>query len=306
MNARGVLVSGATGFIGGHFVRRCVARGITAWAWSRDAARATRLLGAQARVVSRLQDIPEDAPVQAIVNLAGAPVIGPPWTDKRRRVLIDSRVSTTEALLAWCEARGSRPRVLVSASAIGFYGPADDRWLDESTAPQPRSFQSQLCLAREAATEDAKRLGIRAVNLRIGLVLGADGGILPRLALPARLGMAAVLGDGRQWMSWIHVDDLMRVIDLAIDSEDLQGAVNAVAPAPVRQRDFQLALTRLLGRPLWLRVPAGLLQAGLGEMSELLLRSQRVAPRLLTARGFEFGYPTLEAALDSILTRERS
>jgi len=306
VNTRGVLVTGATGFIGGHVVRRRVTQGITVWAWSRDVARARRLLGSQARLVGRLEDIPADAPVQAIVNLAGAPVIGPPWTEKRRRVLIESRVKTTEALLAWCRARSSRPRVLISASAIGFYGPSDDRWLDESTPPQPQTFQSQLCLARELATEPARELGIRIVNLRIGVVLGADGGILPRLALPARLGMAAVLGDGRQWMSWIHVDDLLRVIDHAIASEDLEGAVNAVAPVPVRQRDFQLAITRQLGRPLWLRVPAGLMRAGLGEMSELLLRSQRVAPRLLTARGFEFGYPTLEAALESILKRGRS
>ena len=135
------------------------------------------------------------------------------------------------------------------------------------------------------------------MNLRIGLVLGRDGGIYTRFALAAKLGGAAVLGDGTQWMSWIHIDDLVRIVECALDDETMRGAVNAVAPEPVRQRDFQRALTRALHRPLWLRVPAGFLRFGLGEMADLLIRSQRVAPRRLLEEGFDFRYKTLGDAL---------
>jgi len=306
MRPRGVLITGASGFIGGHVARDCTARDIGVFGLTRDAARAGRRLGAAARLVERPGDITADATIDAIVNLAGTPVIGPPWTTRRRQVLIDSRVRTTEAVLEWCRTRASRPRVLISASAIGFYGTADDAWLDESSPPHPAEFQSQLCMACEAAANRASDLGIRVVNLRFGLVLGADGGILPRLALPAKLGFAAVIGDGRQWLSWIHIDDLLRIIDLAIEAEDLDGAINAVAPAPVRQREFQQALAGKLHRPLWLRTPAALLRAGLGEMAELLTKGQRVAPRRLAARGFEFRHATLDSALDASLTRARS
>jgi uncharacterized protein (TIGR01777 family) len=302
---RAVLVTGGTGFIGGHVLRALAARGADCWVWSRDAARARRRLGPQVRVIARLSDIPADAPVDAIINLAGAPVIGPPWTQTRRRMLVDSRVKTTEALLAWCASRGRRPRVLVSASAIGIYGPGGDEWLDESAAPK-NVFQSQLCVAREAATAPARTLGMRVVDLRIGLVLGADGGILARLALAARLGGAAVIGDGRQWMSWIHVDDLLRMFELVVEDEALEGPYNAVSPEPVRQRDFQRALTRVLRRPLWLRVPGVALQLALGEMAELLVKGQRVAPRRMRDAGFEFRHPTLEESLADLLTPGRS
>ena len=301
---RGVLVTGGTGFIGGHVVRRLRARHVDVWVWSRRAARASARFDPDVRVISALAEIPADAPINAIVNLAGAPVIGPPWTQARRRVLIDSRVKTTQAVLEWCATRAQRPRVLVTASAIGYYGgyrgPDGDHWLDEASPPQ-ESFQSQLCREREAAANLAEPLGMRAVNLRIGLVLGTDGGIFARLALAARLGGAAVIGDGLQWMSWIHIDDMVRIVELAVASTTLRGAVNAVAPAPVRQLYFERALACAVNRPRWLRIPAGLLRAALGEMAELLVYGQRVAPRRLLAQGFEFRHATFESALADLL-----
>jgi uncharacterized protein (TIGR01777 family) len=300
---RGLLVTGGTGFIGGHVIRAWLARGVAVHVWSRDAAKARRALDPRVAVVGALADIPADAPVDAIVNLAGAQAIGPPWTNARRRVLVDSRVKTTGAVIAWASSRAQRPKVLVSASAIGFYGPGGDEWFDESSPPQP-VFQSELCRLRELATQPAEPLGIRVVNPRFGLVLGADGGILARLALAAKLGGAAVIGDGRQWMSWIHVDDTIRALDRLVTDDALRGAVNLVGPEPARQREFQRELTRTLRRPLLLRVPGALLTATLGEMAELLVKGQRVAPRRLRDLGFDFAHPRLDGALRQLLSGE--
>jgi len=299
MSAPGVLLTGATGFIGGHVVERLRARGTQLWAVARNVEVAREKLGMDVRVVAKPHDIPPDARIDAIINLAGAPAIGPPWTRARRRVLIQSRVQTTQALLEWCAARGRRPAVLISASAIGFYGPGEDAWFDESSPPQP-AFQSQLCVQREAAADAAASLGMRVVNLRIGLVLGPDGGILAPLALAAKCGFAARIGRGRQWMSWIHVDDLMRVMQLALDDASVSGPVNAVSPNPERQRDFQRALAHAVHRPFWMWIPATPLRLALGEMADLLVKGQRVAPRRLLERRFAFRYARLEDALAQI------
>jgi len=302
-SGRAVLVGGATGFVGGHVVRALRRRGDSVWVWTRDADRALARFGPHVHVVTRLGDIPESLRIDAVIALAGAQVIGMPWTRARRRLLVDSRVKTTQAILDWSATRTAPPRVLVTASAIGFYGashePAADAWLDEAS-PARQGFQSRLCVEREAAANAGEAQGMRVVNLRIGLVLGRDGGILPQLARPAKFGLAAVIGDGRQWMSWIHVHDLVRIVETALDQPLLRGSVNAVAPAPVRQRDFQRALTRSLRRPLWLRVPAFALRP-LGEMAELLVRGQRVAPRRLLAEGFDFRHYTLDSALRDLI-----
>jgi hypothetical protein len=231
-------------------------------------------------------------------------VIGAPWTQSRRRLLIDSRVQSTAAVITWCATRDVKPVVMVSASAIGYYGPRGEQWLDEQSTPQP-VFQSELCVARERATEPAAALGIRIVNARIGLVLGADGGILAPLALAARWRGAAVIGDGRQWQSWIHIADMVGFIERALKEDTWSGVFNVVAPNPVRQRDFQQILTRVLQRPLFLRLPARLLRTALGEMAELLVDGQRVKPARLLAAGFDFRYPELEDALANLFRRER-
>jgi uncharacterized protein len=304
MSERNVLLTGATGFVGGHLVRALRARGTNVWAVARDVEAARRKLP-DVRIVAAPADIPEDVRIDAIVNLAGAPVIGPPWTRARRQWLIDSRVKTTAALLDWCATRSQRRTVIVSASAIGFYGPGTEAWLDESSPPH-EVFQSRLCVEREAAANAAQALGMRVVNLRLGLVLGADGGILMPLALAANCGVAARIGNGRQWMSWIHIEDLVRVIDVALDDASFNGAINAVSPNPERQRDFQRALTLQLRRPFWMWVPAALLDLLLGEMAELLVKGQRVAPRRLRERRFVFRFALLEDAFADLLTKRRT
>jgi uncharacterized protein (TIGR01777 family) len=223
-----------------------------------------------------------------------------PWTRARRRKLIESRLEVTRSVVALAARLARAPRVLVSASAIGYYGVHDDEPIDEGGGAQP-IFQSRLCQQWEQAAASAEALGVRTVRLRIGLVLGSDGGALPRLALPVRLGLGAVLGSGRQWVSWIHVGDLVRLIEFALDLPTLRGPINAVAPQPARHVDVQRALARTLGRPLWFRIPGALPRTLLGEMSQLLLDGQRVVPARLLAAGFAFRHERIDMALADLV-----
>ena len=277
-----VLVTGGSGFIGRHLIAQLRAAGHTVHAPHRG------------------ESLQVDGPLDAVVNLAGAPILGPPWTTARRQLLRDSRINTTQALVHSLAARSQRPAVLVSASAIGFYGVRDDQPLGESAAPQP-IFQSQLCQDWEIAAEAATQLGIRVVRLRLGVVLGRDGGALPQLALPARWGLAAVMGNGAQGAPWIHLADVLGLIELALHTPTLQGALNAVAPGHVSQAQFTRSLAKVLGRPQWLKVPAFVLRGLLGEMSQLLVDGQHVVPAAALAAGYHFKQPELEQALHNLL-----
>ena len=301
---RSVLVSGATGFVGQYLVRHLLRRGDSVIVWTRDADRALDLFGPHVRIVTELAELAGQPQLHAVVHLAGAPVFGIPWTASRRRTLIASRVESATALLDLCSKLPNPPRVWVGASAIGYYGAHEARRISESDGSGV-DFQSELCRSVERMGDAAEALGIRSVMLRIGLVLGS-GGILERLALPTRMGLGTVLGDGRQWWSWVHIDDLVRIIAFCIDTPRVSGAVNAVAPQAVRQRDFQRLLARTLNRPQWLRVPAAPLRVALGEMSGLLLEGQRVIPARLSALGFDFRRPTLRSALRNLLIQRQA
>jgi uncharacterized protein (TIGR01777 family) len=299
-SSRSVLISGATGFVGGHLVRKLIARGDVVTVVTRDADRALDRFGPHVRTVTSLDALGADEHIDAIVNLAGAPILGLPWTRRRRQVLLDSRVSTTRALVNLCARLDKSPRIFVTASAIGYYGVRGDERLDEQATPQ-QIFQSELCQRWEEATIGAEALGARVVKLRFGLVLGRDGGALPSLAMPVRLGLGAVIGAGKQWVSWIHIDDLVRLIEFALDKPSLRGPVNAVAPHAATHLQVQRALARTLRRPMWMRVPAFVVRIALGEMAQLLVDGQRVVPRRALASGFSFRHADLIGALDQLL-----
>lgn len=299
---RHVLISGATGFVGGHLVRRLIARGDTVTVYTRDADHALDRFGPHAHIVTNLDAIGADAKIDAIVNLAGARTLGIPWTKARRRTLIESRVNTTRALVSLCARLERPPRIFVSASAMGYYGVRGDQRLDEQGSSQP-IFQSELCQRWEEAALTAAPLGARVVLMRFGLVFGRDGGALPNLARPVRFGLGAILGSGKQWVSWIHIDDLTRLIVFALDRATLRGPVNAVSPHAATHLQFQHTLAKALHRRVWMRVPAFVLRAALGEMSQLLVDGQRLLPRRALASGFVFRYPDLRGALEQLLAR---
>ena len=300
-SGRTVLITGATGFIGRHLVARLMRRGDNIVVLTRNLDLAMDLFGPRVRAVTTLAVIHENERIDAIVNLAGAPILALPWTARRRATLLASRIETTQRLVQLISRLKQTPKVLVSASAVGYYGITDDTAVDEHSAAG-ELFQSQLCRQWEAAAQAAETLGVRVARLRMGLVLGSDAGSLPRLAMPHRAGLGAVLGDGRQWVSWIHVEDLLRLIEFLLKTPAARGVFNAVSPNPVRHRQFQRAIARCWLRPLWLTIPAGFVRAMLGEMAQLLVDGQRVLPNRTVAMGFYFRHAHLDRALGHLLT----
>lgn len=295
-----VLVTGATGFIGRALVAALLRDGCEVIALSRDARAARAQLKPPVRVIERLDAIDAQQRIDAIVHLAGARVIGPPWTPARRALLQDSRSRIAAELLSLVDRLQHRPATWVSASAVGWYGRAPrgaDTACDELQPPQPGQFQSDLCVAIERDALQAHARGLRTVRLRFGIVLGRDGGAYPAQAHAARLGLAAVLGSGRQPLPWVHLADAVGLLRFALRHPALSGPVNAVAPGVRLQAEFAQALAASVRRPQWLRVPAFPLKLALGEMSDLLLDGRPVVPAAALRAGYEFAYPRLEAAL---------
>jgi uncharacterized protein len=240
--------------------------------------------------------------VDAVAHLAGENIAAHRWTKSFKQRILTSRVQSTNLLCKTLAGLASKPTVLVSASAIGYYGDRGNAPLDESTTAG-RGFLADVCQQWEAATIPARDADIRVVNLRIGFVLSGRGGGLAKMLTPFRLGIGGVIGSGQQYMSWIALDDLVRVIQFALSAAALAGPVNAVAPTPVTNREFTKALGRVLHRPTIFPMPAFAARLALGPMADdLLLASARVEPRALTNARFEFQDPQLEPALRHILT----
>ena len=292
-----VLLTGGTGFIGVPLCHQLLRTGHTLSVLTRDPDRARTQVPAAVRVLASLDEARD---VEAVVNLAGEPLMAGRWNADRKAGFRRSRLGTTQALIAWMARQSARPRVLVSGSAIGYYGPRDDEALDESAAPGD-DFAAQLCRDWETEAMQAEGLDVRTCRLRTGIVLAADGGALAKMLPPFRLGAGGPMGDGRQWMSWIHRDDLVRMIAWLLDSDRAGGAYNGTAPEPVTNRGFARTLGRALHRPAVLPTPGFLLKAGFGEMAQLLLTGQRVLPAHALAEGFAFRFPSLDNALDDLL-----
>jgi len=297
------LISGATGFIGGALVESLRA----------DGHKILRLTRHSAAARDRVRWDPEAgqidraaltaAGIDVVINLAGEP-IAQRWTESRKRRIWDSRVLGTGALARALAELHTKPRVFVSGSAIGYYGAhRGDEVLDERSAAGI-DFLSETAKAWERAAGPASDAGIRTVSSRTGVVLGAHGGALAKMLLPFRLGMGGRLGNGKQWMSWISLEDTVRALRFLADATSLTGPVNLVAPAAVSNADFTRALGRVLRRPALIPVPAFVLRLLFGTMADnTVLASQRVVPEKLTGAGFEFRHPLLEDALRAALRR---
>ena len=297
---RTILVTGATGFIGRRVTRDLTERGDAVIVLTRDLDKAAYHFGPHVRAVATLDDIASNESIDAIINLAGEPVMGLPWTAKRRAAIMASRIDTTNAVLDLVRRLKREPETLISASAIGYYGERGDDELTEDNG-HGTGFAADLTLKWEARAGIASAMHMRTVLMRLGIVLGTSDGAFPRLAMLVRFGLGAIMGSGRQWMSWIHIDDAARLVLHALDTPELEGPVNATAPHPATAAAVMGTIAGQLKRPLFLKVPEWVLRHGLGEMSRLFLDSARVMPQKAIASGFEFQHPTIDVAVAGLL-----
>ncbi len=295
-----VFVTGGTGLIGHRLCHHLVQAGCRVTVLTRDVDRARRRLSDDCALVEAITELDDYPPVKAVVNLAGEPLAAKRWNRAFRETLLASRVGLTHRLFDYFSAAASPPTVLVSGSAIGFYGPHGDETLDE-TGAQSDCFSSRLCRDWEAAAREFEALDTRVCLLRTGVVLDPGEGALASMLPAFRLGLGGPMGSGRQWFSWIHRDDIVRLIAFLLEEETLSGPVNATAPEPATNREFSRALAGVLGRPAVLRMPAPVVRALFGQMAEeLLLSGQRVVPRRALDAGFAFRYSGLGEALDDL------
>jgi uncharacterized protein (TIGR01777 family) len=231
-----------------------------------------------------------------VLNLAGAPIVDKRWSAARKKELILSRLDTTRALVAAIGKAKTKPKVFLSASAIGYYGPRDAESLDEKAAPGS-GFLADLCREWERQARKAEAFGVRTVLLRTGVVLAPEGGALPKMALPFRFGMGGPIGSGKQIVSWIHADDEAGAILFALENQAVEGPVNLTAPNALAMTEFAKTLGRAMKRPSFMPAPASALKLLLGERADMLLTGQRVRPALLEKAGYRFRFRTLDAAL---------
>jgi uncharacterized protein len=308
-----VTVTGATGLIGPPLIAALHERGASVTVLTRDPERALAKLAAPGRppLQAAAWDLmSEPAPVEAlagrdaIVHLAGENV-AQRWSAEAKRAIRESRVTGTRNLLAGLRAAEPRPRTLVSSSAIGYYGAHGEEPLDED-APAGNDFLAEVCRQWEAEAAQASELGARVVLVRTGVVLDRHGGALAKMLVPFRLGVGGPVAGGRQYMAWIHREDLVGMMVAALADERWSGPINATAPEPVSNREFSRALGRALGRPALLPVPGAALHLLYGEMAEIVTEGARVVPAKPLVLGYTFRHPRLEAALRSALGREQA
>jgi uncharacterized protein len=296
-----VVVTGATGFIGRALVKALRTRGDEVRVLARNPGEARAQLGADAFPWDTSKPVPADAMagVEAVVHLAGEGIADKRWSEARKKSLVASRVEGTRRVVEAIAAAAPRPKVFVSGSAIGIYGDVPEGDVTETSAAG-KDFLAELCAAWEAEAQKAEPLGVRVVLLRTGIVLGPGGGALGKMLLPFKLGAGGPMGSGKQWMSWIHLEDEVGLILHALDSAAVKGALNATAPAPARNRDFARGLGRALHRPAIAPMPGFALKLLVGEMAEVaLLTGQKVLPAKAEATGYRFKHPALDGALQA-------
>ncbi|MBZ4654225.1 MAG: hypothetical protein JG781_1564 [Peptococcaceae bacterium] len=299
-----VLVFGGSGFVGRNLAEELMANGYQVSVVTRNTKKAAHSLGTRVQLIEwdnnkPLSSICELQEIDIVINLAGESIGNRRWSNPVKEEILASRIRTTRAIVTAINNRTLQPKVLINASAVGYYGPRQD---DEITECEEagQGFLAQVCREWENEAYKVKNDVTRVVTIRIGVVLGNEGA-LNRMVMPFKFYMGGPLGKGNQWLSWIHIQDLTSMIRFIIEHQELTGPINATAPEPVRMRDFCKVLGEVLKRPSWLPVPEFLLKIALGQMAEMLIHGQRVVPKKILGTGFEFRFPKLRSALEGAL-----
>lgn len=292
-----ILITGGTGFIGQQLIHQRLLAGDEIYCLTRNPLKVESLFSSK---VMSLAELPkkDELSVDAVINLAGEPILDKRWSEPRKQLLRESRIEFTQSLVEWMGQQTYKPKTFISGSAIGFYGSQSDEVLNEDSEAAP-GFTHSLCADWEQSALDAERFGVRVCVIRTGIVLG-HGGALAKMSLPFKLGLGGPIGAGRQWMSWIHIDDEVEIIEMLLTHEDYRGAFNLTAPEAVSNQAFSTLLGKTFRRPAFLPMPGFVMKLMLGEGAELLLEGQRVFPDKLVKMGYKFKYSHLDEAFDSI------
>jgi uncharacterized protein (TIGR01777 family) len=295
-----ILITGGTGLIGRHLCKALLAEGRQLTVLSRHPETVTVKCGASVQAMTTLDEWLPERTFDAVINLAGEPIVDAYWSAKRKQALWDSRVTLTGKLVQRIAAAKQKPAVLLSGSAVGYYGDRGDTELGE-VAPAGNDFAANLCSAWEEAGLAAEKHGVRVCLLRTGLILSKNGGLLGRMLPPFKLGLGARLGNGRQWMSWVHIEDYVAVVLRLLRDGQMRGPFNMTAPKPVTNAEFTRVLASVLHRPALLAAPGMALRLAMGERAALLLEGQRVLPEKLQSAGHVFRFGELGEALTDLL-----
>ncbi|MFH0759477.1 MAG: TIGR01777 family oxidoreductase [Bacteroidota bacterium] len=301
-----VLVTGGTGLVGKHLCRRLLEDGYEVVNLSRRKSPGNEIPSYLWDLEKRTIDPEAVLSADYIVHLAGTNIGGKRWTNKRRQQILDSRVASGEIIYHQVKTQNKQPMAYITASAVGYYGAVSAAEPFEETSAPSDDFLGRTCSAWEHVADKFSDLGVRSVKIRTGIVLSKDGGALSKLSLPVRLGLGAALGDGNQYLPWIHIDDLCSIYLQAIENTNMHGPYNAVAPEQVTNKEFTRKMARIIKKPLWLpNIPTTALRLILGDMSQMLVYGSKISSEKIVSSGYQFQYPDLGSALENCLMNEK-
>ncbi|CQR47216.1 Epimerase family protein [Paraliobacillus sp. PM-2] len=298
-----IVIAGGTGFVGSQLTALLTDQGHQVFILTRSPENFTNKPSVTYVGWLNEKDKPEEVlkDCKAIINLAGESLFGY-WTEEKKKRILDSRINATKNIIHLIKSMEKQPEVLVNASAVGYYGTSDEQIFTEKTTHPGDDFLAYVTNEWEKTAQHAEVLGIRVVYARLGIVLG-DNGTLPLMELPYKYFVGGPIGPGEQWLSWVHINDVVRLLLFAIEKKQIKGPLNITAPTPVRNKDFSVQLAKLLHRPNIIRIPSFVIRTVLGEMSMLVVRGQAVLPNKALSYGYSFQYPNLQTALASILIK---
>ncbi|MED3321949.1 TIGR01777 family oxidoreductase [Bacillus thuringiensis] len=296
-----IAISGGTGFIGKYLSTFFVQKGYTVYILTRKKTTKTSAPNLQyVQWTPDLQTFPLSS-IDVVINLAGES-INSRWTKKQKKAILNSRIQTTKGIIKQLQALHTKPHTFINASAIGYYGTSEIESFTEQQETPGNDFLAETVFLWEQEAAKAFSLGIRTIYTRFGVVLGADGGALPKMLLPYQFYIGGTIGSGKQWLSWIHIDDVVRMMDFIIHKKEIDGPLNMTAPTPIRMKEFGKTIAAATRKPRWLPVPSFMLHALLGEMSILVLEGQHVLPSKAIKHGYQYTFPAIDHALQNILS----